>query len=93
MILTYFAYQTGFIIPAWIVVSAQLPMGFSNYLTTLRWQNFVWDYILILPAMLIYYPFFKVMDRQFLAEEEKPEQDLKDDLDDISLDDLSFDDL
>jgi hypothetical protein len=33
------------------------------------------------------------MDRQFLAEEEKPEQDLKDDLDDISLDDLSFDDL
>ena len=73
MILTYFAYQTGFIIPAWIVVSAQLPMGFSNYLTTLRWQNFVWDYILILPAMLIYYPFFKKYEEQLVKQEAEAE--------------------
>ena len=73
MILTYFAYQTGFIIPAWIVVSAQLPMGFSNYLTTLRWQNFVWDYILILPAMLIYYPLFKKYEEQLVKQEAEAE--------------------
>ena len=44
-------------------------MGFSNYLTTLRWQNFIWDYILIIPAMLIYYPFFKKYEEQLVKQE------------------------
>ena len=69
------------------------PFFFSGWLATGHLIAGFWQIILIAIDCLIYYPFFKVMDRQFLAEEEKPVQDLKDDLDDISLDDLSFDDL
>jgi cellobiose permease IIC component len=40
---------------------------------------------------MIYYPFFKILDTQYLQDETKPvEQNEKDDLEDISLDDISF---
>ena len=80
-------YTTGASLP-WTT-----PFFFSGWLATGHLIAGFWQIILIAIDCLIYYPFFKVMDRQFLAEEEKPVQDLKDDLDDISLDDLSFDDL
>lgn len=73
MFLTYLGYKTGFLIPGWIVISALLPMGFAGYLTTLRWQNGIWDYLMILPAALVYYPFFKVYEKQLIAKEREAE--------------------
>lgn len=43
--------------------------------------------------MLVYYPFFKILDEKYLKDEQKPQEDVEDELDDISLDDISFDDL
>ena len=43
--------------------------------------------------MAIYYPFFRVIDKQYLHEEHQAANQLTDELDDLSLDDLSFDDL
>lgn len=73
MLCTYIGYQVGFLSPAWISISALLPMGFARYLSTLRWQNAVWDYILIIPATLIYFPFFKVYEKQLIAKEAEAE--------------------
>jgi PTS system cellobiose-specific IIC component len=77
MLLTYFAYQTGFIIPGWIVLSALLPMGFSSYLTTLNWRNAIWDYLMLIPSMIIYYPFFKAYEKQLIAKEKAIEEEEK----------------
>ena len=74
MILSYIAYQVGFLQPAWISVTALLPMGFAGYLGTLRWQNAIWSYILLIPACIIYYPFFKVYEKQLIAKEKEAEE-------------------
>ncbi|MDQ0360255.1 PTS sugar transporter subunit IIC [Breznakia pachnodae] len=73
MLCTYIGYQTGFLSPAWISISALLPMGFASYLSTLRWQNAIWDYLMLIPSGLIYYPFFKIYERQLIAKEAEAE--------------------
>lgn len=69
MILTYFAYQIGFLQPAWISVMGLFPMGVAGYLSTLRWQNAIWDYLMIIPSAIIWYPFFKIYEKQLIAKE------------------------
>ncbi|MHC5248528.1 PTS sugar transporter subunit IIC [Enterococcus sp. LJL90] len=69
MLCTYLAYQFGFLQPAWISISALLPMGFAAYLSTLRWQNAIWDYLMLIPATIVYYPFFKAYEKQLVAKE------------------------
>lgn len=69
MALYYVGYKIGFLSPAWIMVGGVLPMGFVQYLSTLRWQNAVWDYIMLIPATIIWYPFFKVYEKQLIARE------------------------
>lgn len=74
MFLTYLAYELNLISPAFISISALLPLGMGNYLTTLDWRNFVWDYVLLIPLSIIYYPFFKVYEKKLI---EKETQELK----------------
>lgn len=73
MLCTYIGYQTGFLSPAWISISALLPMGFASYLSTLRWQNAIWDYLMLIPSGLVYYPFFKIYEKQLIAKEAEAE--------------------
>lgn len=73
MLCTYIGYSTGFLSPAWISISALLPMGFGSYLSTLKWQNAIWDYLMLIPSGLIYYPFFKIYERQLIAKEAEAE--------------------
>ncbi|MGF0088361.1 PTS transporter subunit EIIC, partial [Streptococcus hyointestinalis] len=74
ILLTYLGYKTGFIIPSWITITAMLPMGFSGYLSTLNWRNALWDYLMIIPTTLIYYPFFKIYEKQLIAKEAEVEK-------------------
>lgn len=69
MLCTYFAYSTGLLMPGWISISALLPMGFARYLSTLQPFSFVWDYICLIPAGLVWYPFFRAYDKQLAAKE------------------------
>jgi PTS system cellobiose-specific IIC component len=69
MFFTYLGYKFGFLQPAWIPILALLPMGFSSYLTTLRWQNAIWDYLMLIPSAIVWYPFFKIYERQLVAKE------------------------
>ena len=67
------------------------PMFFSGWLATGSIIAGLFQIILVIIGCLIYYPFFKVLDTQYLKEETQPvEQNEKDDLEDISLDDISF---
>lgn len=62
-------YKVGFLQPAWISISALLPMGFGQYLSTLRWQNALGDYLALIPAALVWYPFFKIYEKQLVEKE------------------------
>ena len=65
-----FAYETGIIMPAWISINALMPMGFGAYFGTLNPMNAIWVYLMLIPASLIWYPFFKVYDNQLYAKEQ-----------------------
>lgn len=69
MLCTYIGYKVGFLQPAWISISALLPMGFGSYLSTLRWQNAIWDYLMLIPSAIVWYPFFKIYEKQLIAKE------------------------
>jgi len=69
MLCTYIGYKVGFLQPGWIVIMALLPMGFGGYLTTLRWQNAIWDYLMLIPSAIVWYPFFKIYEKQLIAKE------------------------
>lgn len=67
------------------------PMFFSGWLSTGSIIAGFFQILLVAIGCLIYYPFFKILDTQYLQDETKPvEQNEKDDLEDISLDDISF---
>lgn len=71
MLFWYFGYMSGLIIPGWISMSALLPMGFASYLTTLNPLNALWDYLSLIPAGIVWYPFFKMYDNQLYAKEQE----------------------
>ena len=90
-IIGYLATVTG-IMP--ITLGVQLPWTcpaiFSGFLVTGSIMGSVVQIVQIVLNVVIYYPFFKVMDDKYLAEE-KANADTKDEVDDLSFDDLSLD--
>ena len=69
MVLYIVGYETGLIIPPWISITALMPMGFGAYFGTLNIMNAVWVYLMLIPAGLIWYPFFKIYDNQLAKQE------------------------
>lgn len=69
MLLTLIAYELGWLMPSWITISGVFPIGFGKYLGTLNWFNAVWDYLMLIPATIVYYPFFKAYEKQLIAKE------------------------
>jgi len=68
MILVYLGYRVGFLKFGYIMIMSLLPMGFGGFLSTFSWTNFIWDYLLLIPDALIWYPFFKIYEKQLVAE-------------------------
>ena len=80
-------YTTGAALP-WTT-----PFFFSGWLATGSIVAGLFQIVLIIIGMAIYYPFFRVIDKQYLHEEHQAAKSISDELDELSLDDLSFDDL
>lgn len=76
MVFYLLAYQFHLITPSWILIIAILPMGLGSYLGTLDIRNAIMDYVMVIPSMLIWYPFFKKYDDQLLKEEQEKESAL-----------------
>ncbi len=66
------------------------PPLFSGYLVTGSIMGTIVQALLLVIDALIYYPFFKMLDKKYL-EDEKAAEGKKDELDDLSFDDLSLD--
>lgn len=56
--------------PFWIYLWAGLPIGILDYLKTLDIRNVIFDYFLLIPCGLIWYPFYKAYERQLVAKEQ-----------------------
>ncbi|OCN06195.1 PTS beta-glucoside transporter subunit IIC [Erysipelotrichaceae bacterium MTC7] len=73
MVLFWIAYQTGFIIPPWIMIFGVFPMGFGTYFGTLNIMNVVFEYLCIIPSALVWWPFLKIYDNQLYLKEQAAE--------------------
>lgn len=67
------------------------PIFFSGWLATGSVVAGIFQLFLLVLGCLVYYPFFKILDKQYLVEEQSVVNKVIDEVDDLSLDDLSFD--
>ena len=81
-------------VPNGVLVPWTTPAIFSGFLVS-GWQGAVWQAVLIVIGVLIYLPFIKTLDAQYLAEQNAVPADGKaaDELDAIDLDAIDLDSL
>lgn len=90
-VLSAIAFETGFLpYTNGVALPWTTPLGFSGYLSTGSWRAAAVQVGLVVLGCLVYYPFIKILDKNYLKDEAN--QSEEDDLDDISFDDLSMDD-
>ena len=91
IIIAYFAMNMGLVpFTNGIQLPWTTPIIFSGLLVS-GWQGAVLQAILFVLGMFIYYPFIKVMDNQYLAEEAAAQEEKIEE--DIDFDDFDFEDL
>ena len=69
MVIIYVLYQVHFIKPAFILIMSLMPMGVGEFLGTLSLTNALVPFLLIPVSMAVYYPFYKIYEKQLVAKE------------------------
>ncbi len=94
IVLTYGVMAAGLVpVCNGVLVPWSTPAIISGFLVS-GWQGAVWQAILIVLGVIIYLPFIKALDNQYLAEQDKePVVAASSELDDIELDAIDFDSL
>lgn len=91
IIISYFAMAMGIVpICSGVNIPWTCPLAISGFFAT-NWVGSILQILLLIMGVVIYAPFIKIMDKQYLKDEQEAAQ--QEEEDDISLDDLSFDDL
>lgn len=57
-----------------ILIMTTLPVGVQQFMASLDWRNVVFVFLMFPIVYLIYYPFFKIYEKQCIAKEEAEEQ-------------------
>lgn len=61
--------------PMWIYVTGNTPLGIKEFLWSMDWRHIIFAWVLVIPAMLIYFPFFKVYEKQIIEKEQAAKQE------------------
>lgn len=67
--LTYFAQVFGFITPGYMIDPSFTPFFVQAYLSSIDFKNVIFVFALVAISMAIYYPFFKVYEKNMLRQE------------------------
>jgi PTS system cellobiose-specific IIC component len=67
-------YSVGFLKPPFVLMMSLMPIGVGEFLTTLSWTNVIFPFLMIPVLMLIWYPFFKIYERQLIEKEKEAVQ-------------------
>jgi len=70
MILGHIAYSLKWIIPGFINSGSVMPIGVGEFIGTLNITNTLFTLLLCVITTLVYYPFFKVYDKQLYEKEQ-----------------------
>lgn len=69
MIVVYAGYMIGFFQPGYLLIMTTLPVVMQSFMPSLAWQNLFIAPLVFAISFVIYYPFFKVYDRQLCEKE------------------------
>lgn len=72
-LLLWAAYATNLIAMPQVLILSLMPIGLSEFLTTLDWRNIVFTAVLFPVNWVIYYPFYKIYEKQCIANEQAAE--------------------
>lgn len=67
--LTYFAQVIGVITPGYMIDPSFTPFFVQAYLSSMDFKNVIFVFVLVAISMLIYYPFFKIYEKNMLKQE------------------------
>ena len=69
MLLVYIGYAIGFFKPAYVLIMSLLPLFMGEFLGSMAWQNLFIPIVGIVVGLIVYYPFFKIYDKQLVEKE------------------------
>lgn len=75
-ILFFIAYQVGIIALPQVLIMSSLPVLISEFMITLSFRNVIFAVLLIPVCALVWYPFFKIYERQCLEKENEKENEI-----------------
>lgn len=67
--LMYLGFMLNWLTPPSVLIMTALPVGLVNYMATLDWRFFIFALIIFVISYAIYYPFFKVYEKECIAKE------------------------
>ena len=74
-LIMYLAYTFNLLTPTYILMMSLMPIGVGNFFGTMDWRNFVFAWLMVPVAGLVYYPFFRVYDAQLVEQERIAKED------------------
>lgn len=72
-LLLWAAYALNLIAMPQVLILSLMPLGFAEFLQTLDWRNIVFTAVLFPVNWVIYYPFYKIYEKQCIANEQAAE--------------------
>ncbi|MEA4912421.1 MAG: PTS transporter subunit EIIC [Oscillospiraceae bacterium] len=73
MLLVWVGYAIGFFKPAYVLMMSLMPMGVSEFLGSLAWQNLFIPVIGIVVGLIVFAPFLKAYEKILVEKEAKAE--------------------
>jgi PTS system cellobiose-specific IIC component len=77
MLVLWLGYAIGFFKPAYVLIMSLLPLFMGEFLGSMAWQNLFIPIVGIVVGLIVYYPFFKVYDKQLVEKEAAAKTDEK----------------
>ena len=68
------AYSLQLISYPQVLILTTLPIGLGAFMNSLDWRNVVFTFVMFIPCYLIWRPFYKVFEKQCIAEEAAAEE-------------------
>ena len=69
MLILWGGYAIGFFKPAYVLIMSLLPLFMGEFLGSMAWQNLFIPIVGIVVGLIVYYPFFKIYDKQLVEKE------------------------
>ncbi len=69
-VLMYIGYSTGILALPQVLIMTTLPVLMSTFMSTLDWKNVVFAVICFPLLLVVWYPFFKIYEKQCIEKEE-----------------------